>query len=135
MELGARSQDVVDWSVLQLSASKATPLSSASCNHTQSIDCRLSLFYKMRCFLRAALIVSSLSSAGKVSALGQTQQPVQITSEDKPAFDSSFDAFVKATLLEWHVPGLSIAVVDNGKTTSKVSSCRLICTPSSASAQ
>ena len=59
--------------------------------------------------------------------LGLSQLPIQITSEENTPFDSAFDAFVEATLLEWHVPGLSIAIVDDGKVFSKVlfSSSRL----------
>jgi CubicO group peptidase (beta-lactamase class C family) len=48
------------------------------------------------------------------------QQPVQQTTKDN-AFDSSFDRFVEGVLRELHVPGISVAVVDNGKIASKVS--------------
>ena len=48
-----------------------------------------------------------------------SQQPIPHWNKD-PLFNSAFDAFVEATLQEWHVPGLSIAVVDNGKIVSKV---------------
>jgi CubicO group peptidase (beta-lactamase class C family) len=34
--------------------------------------------------------------------------------------DGTFDAFVETILQEWHVPGLSIAVIDGEKTFAKV---------------
>ena len=74
----------------------------------------------MHCLGCAILILWAWVSASKASTAGLSQQRLQTTSEDKPPFDSDFNAFVEATLLEWHVPGLSIAVVDNGKTVSKV---------------
>ena len=83
----------------------------------------------------AILILWPLVCASRATVLGLSQQPIQITSEENTPFDSAFDTFVEATLLEWRVPGLSIAIVDDGKVFSKVSSHRLICTPSSASAQ
>ena len=50
--------------------------------------------------------------------LASQQQPIQITSD---SFDPSFDEYVEDLLKECHVPGVSVAVVDNGKVTSKVS--------------
>ncbi len=47
------------------------------------------------------------------------QQPIQLPHEDDP-FDHNFDTFVEDTLRELHIPGLSIAVVNNGKISSKV---------------
>ena len=75
----------------------------------------------MRSALCRVLLLFSLVSVREAAVLGPPQQPIQITSEDEPLFDTTFDAFVEATLQKWHVPGLSIAVVDNGKTVSKVS--------------
>ena len=77
----------------------------------------------MRCIVRLLLVPLLLVSVGKATLSGtlQQQQRLQTTSQDKSLFDSAFDAFVQATLREWHVPGLSIAVVDNGKVSSKVS--------------
>jgi hypothetical protein len=34
--------------------------------------------------------------------------------------DETFDAFVKILLQEWHVPGMSVAVVDGDQTFAKV---------------
>jgi hypothetical protein len=48
------------------------------------------------------------------------QKAIQPPCEDD-AFDTSFDTFVEDTLRELHVPGLSIAIVDNCKIASKVS--------------
>lgn len=56
---------------------------------------------------------------GKATISGQVQQPISLSNKEA-LFDSAFDAFVEATLQEWHVPGLSIAVVENGKIASKV---------------
>lgn len=73
----------------------------------------------MRLVLGGVLFASSLVS---VSLARSDQQPLQ--SEAGPfdaAFDAAFDAFVEDTLQAWHVPGLSVAVVDGGKTYSKVS--------------
>lgn len=69
----------------------------------------------MRLVLGGVLFASSLVS---VSLARSDQQPLQ--SEAGP-FDAAFDAFVEDTLQAWHVPGLSVAVVDGGKTYSKVS--------------
>ena len=66
-------------------------------------------------------------SAQSISEL--EQQPIQPSSEDH-VFDPSFDIFVEDLLRELHVPGLSVAVVDNGKIASKVTSA-LCLTPCS----
>lgn len=55
-----------------------------------------------------------------------SQQPIILQSEQAEILDTAFDDFVEKTLKEWHVPGLSIAVVDNGKISSKVSLSLLI---------
>jgi CubicO group peptidase (beta-lactamase class C family) len=36
-------------------------------------------------------------------------------------FDETFDAFVEKLLQEWHVPGMSVAVIDGDQTFAKVS--------------
>ena len=64
-------------------------------------------------------LLSSLS-VGKVFLPESPQKPIAITSEGEPLFDDDFDVFVEATLHKRHVPGLSVAVVDNGKIISKV---------------
>ena len=68
----------------------------------------------------ATLSFVSLLSIGIATVNGLSQQPIQITSGDNGPFDTEFDAFVEATMHVWHVPGLSIAVVDNGTIFSKV---------------
>lgn len=50
---------------------------------------------------------------------GLVQQPIRPSNEDD-VFDPSFDTFVDDLLQELHVPGLSVAVVDDGTITSKV---------------
>lgn len=46
------------------------------------------------------------------------QKPIE--ADTKSVFDADFDAFVDKTLHQWHIPGLSIAVIDHGEITSKV---------------
>jgi hypothetical protein len=48
------------------------------------------------------------------------QQHFRPASRSQPYLDESFDEYVKATLNEWYVPGLSIAVVDGDDVYSKV---------------
>ena len=48
------------------------------------------------------------------------QRPLKTHVETNSFFDADFDAFVKETLEEWHVPGLSIAIVDGESVYSKV---------------
>lgn len=50
------------------------------------------------------------------------QQVFASDSKRDGRFDHAFDEFVEQTLAAWHVPGLSIAVLEDGKTHSKVSS-------------
>lgn len=50
-----------------------------------------------------------------------SQQPIQPGNElNEDPFDPSFDDYVEDLLKECHVPGISIAVVDNGRIFSKV---------------
>lgn len=68
------------------------------------------------------LIAWSLWASVAVGSVAETyvsQQPVQSFYEDR-VFNPSFDSFVEETLRELHIPGLSIAVVDNGNIASKV---------------
>lgn len=48
------------------------------------------------------------------------QQPLGAINHDGTVFDADFDRFVEEAILDWHVPGMSIAVVDNGRIESKV---------------
>jgi hypothetical protein len=66
------------------------------------------------------IMLSIFRSAAKL------QQPLGDAGNDHTPFDSSFDGLVEKTLRQWHVPGLSIAVVDNGKIASKVA-CLILC--------
>ena len=60
-------------------------------------------------------------SASRIANAADFQHPLTLNLEpDGAAFDPAFDAFIKATLHEWHVPGLSIAVIHNGNVTSNV---------------
>ena len=55
------------------------------------------------------------------------QQPLQVAAKGNTPFDPSFDALVEKTLTQWHVPGLSIAMVDHGRIASKVALLILCC--------
>lgn len=81
----------------------------------------------MRLQTCVALLPLSLAGVRADAASQLPQQPIILRSGLDEGFDSIFDDFVEKTLKEWHVPGLSIAVVDNGKIVSKVSFSRLIC--------
>ena len=48
------------------------------------------------------------------------ETPQDAASKHNSVFDQAFDTLVEKTLRQWHVPGLSIAVVDNGRIISKV---------------
>jgi hypothetical protein len=64
-----------------------------------------------------------LSLAGALDALlpHSQQQPLKTEEEVGDWFSSkSFDAFVASVLETWHVPGLSIAIVEGDKIYSKV---------------
>lgn len=65
------------------------------------------------CFL---LTCRGLSS---VFGLNHHQQLLESRPEDD-VFNPSFDSFVESTLRDLHVPGLSIAVIEDGKIASKV---------------
>lgn len=67
--------------------------------------------------VNAILLIYSLVNVCGATVLEPQQQRIQAANFE---FDSAFDAFVEDTLEDWHVPGLSIAVIDNGKVFSKV---------------
>ena len=48
------------------------------------------------------------------------QIPLQSSNHITSPFTASFDAFVENLLVEWHVPGMAIAVVNGNQTYSKV---------------
>lgn len=77
--------------------------------------------YRRTSILWLVLINTGFSNYG---TWGSEQQPLGPSSEDNP-LDPSFDIFVEDTLRKLHVPGLSIAVIDNGKITSKVRRTRI----------
>lgn len=62
--------------------------------------------------------LSTFVSVHAAAGLASQQQQMQTTSDP---FDPVFDDYVEDLLKECHVPGVSIAVVDNGRITSKVS--------------
>lgn len=76
----------------------------------------------MHLIVRCYLVVASLRNIGNAV---EHQSPLwaQLSTYNlgDVIFDPSFDAIVESTLLKHHVPALSIAVVDNGRITSKVS--------------
>lgn len=67
--------------------------------------------------VNAILLIYSLVNVREATAAELQQQPIQAANFE---FDSAFDAFVENTLEDWHVPGLSIAIIDHGKVFSKV---------------
>lgn len=75
------------------------------------------IIFAMHHVAYAVLLISSLVGISKADLLGEQQQPLQTS---KREFDSEFDAFVEETLREWHVPGLSVAVIDKDTIISKV---------------
>lgn len=87
--------------------STSTPTSTMRATHISRIAVAglLSLFS-----LRAVAVVPGASQ----------QQPIQVTDQDEGPFNAQFDMFVNLMMQLFHVPGLSIAVVDDGKTFSKV---------------
>lgn len=66
-------------------------------------------------------LIALLSLALASADLTAPQQQPLAFGQDDTVFDADFDRFVEEALQDWHVPGMSIAVVDNGKIESKVS--------------
>lgn len=66
------------------------------------------------------MFVWVLLAVDRVCTLSTQQLHLQPASRSQPYLDESFDEYVKATLNEWSVPGLSIAVVDGDDVYSKV---------------
>lgn len=54
------------------------------------------------------------------ASLAASQHILNQASATGSPFTKQFDEFVQLLLAEWHVPGLSIAVVQDGNTFSKV---------------
>ena len=72
-------------------------------------------------FFNVTLLLLSLASVGRTIEPSLPQQPLQAASDEEAFFDSSFDTWVEEALKIYHVPGLSLAVIDRGKIVSKVS--------------
>lgn len=66
-------------------------------------------------FLSASFLASSFAAAAQQAPLGGGPYF---------PFDDDFEKLVKQKLSEWHVPGVSIAVVHNNKTYAKVAMAR-----------
>ena len=73
-----------------------------------------------------ALLPLTLAGVRAEDVPQSQQRPIILQDRHDEIFDSAFDDFVEKTLKEWHVPGLSIAVVDRGKISAKVSISLLI---------
>ena len=71
----------------------------------------------MNCVINNLVLLLSLSSIGTADS---RQKPLQVAPTYEAWLDPDFDNIVESTLRQWHVPGLSIAVIENGKITSKV---------------
>ena len=97
------------------------PSASKTHIHIYTVDSTI-LLVRSRAMHFITYVAWSLLTSVGVSADDTSdleQQPIQPPCEDD-VFDPSFDIFVEDTLRELHIPGLSIAVVDNGKIASKV---------------
>lgn len=75
---------------------------------------RLDSLYRFACML--ALV--QLGVAGTVFAQQKPLSDGHLPGRNP--FDDKFGAFVKDTLNEWHVPGLSIAVIDHDQVFAEV---------------
>lgn len=75
----------------------------------------------MRFDAHCVLTLLFSTSAGNVLTSQVLPEDTTIPSEELTLFDNAFDDFVESTLRELHVPGLSVATVDNGRISSKVS--------------
>ena len=71
----------------------------------------------MQCCVYTLVLLLSISSIGIAT---DRQQPLEAASAYSGWFNPDFDDLVESTLRQWHVPGLSIAVIDNGQISSKV---------------
>ena len=69
------------------------------------------------------VLASFLLTLCKISVSEVAQIPIQTAKDGHPSFDAALDEFIEATIKKLHVPGISIAIVDNGKVASKVLSC------------
>lgn len=75
----------------------------------------------MRTTLRAIAALLLPAAIIAASVREYVQQSILASDEDPTTFDANFDDFVEEILRHWHVPGLSIAIVDHGHVESKVS--------------
>lgn len=89
----------------------------------------LARFEAMYSLIYTVCLLSIFVSVHADAGLASQQQPIQTSSNP---FDPLFDDYVEDLLKECHVPGVSIAVVDNGKISSKVSLPRPCSTSSSS---
>lgn len=72
----------------------------------------MKMFYCHLFFVSAVLFSSSLSIPSK--------QQIPLQENNRSPFTAEFDEAVTHLLNQWHVPGLSIAVIDGDETFSKV---------------
>ena len=78
--------------------------------HLRSPSSLRSVLLKMRWIIALFLASSLASAAEQVPLGGGAYSPL----------DGDFEHLVKQKLSEWHVPGVSVAVVHNNKTYAKV---------------
>ncbi|KAI8274336.1 Penicillin-binding protein 4 [Colletotrichum sp. SAR11_240] len=69
--------------------------------------------------MRAFLALLALSAAGRAVGEDAAQQPLQPSDADPSVLSSDIGAYIEGLMQEWHVPGLSVAVVDGDKTWAK----------------
>jgi hypothetical protein len=68
-----------------------------------------------------ALLMLSLAGALDAALSHPQQQPLKAEGVGDWFSSDDFDTFVESILDTWHVPGLSIAIVDGEKISAKVS--------------
>lgn len=68
-----------------------------------------------------ALAIPHSLSYSPVDHFGDvSQEQIPLNGKERSPFSKEFNDLVSSTLDHWHVPGLSIAIVDNNSTFSKV---------------
>lgn len=74
----------------------------------------------MRAQFFSCLCILLAKSTADTARTDGTQRPIKAAAGGQPWFEDAFDDFVEKVLSSFHVPGLSVAVMDNGDIFSKV---------------
>lgn len=70
--------------------------------------------------MRAFLALLALSVTAQAVGEDAAQRPLQSSDDDSSVLSSDIGAYIEGLMKEWHVPGLSVAVVDGDKTWAEV---------------